>query len=202
MTEEVSERDGEKPYLIEPLGDELLCHFLFGKTIKETNQVQEDFSIIEEDEADENEGAAQGTEQVSQPKLRGGRVVTPQFGASQVIIVRDQRVKEELPEFMKSMLCLTVYESKGLEFDDVILFNFFAMGEIKTQQWKLLEKVREEQSYRQELPDWMMDIAEGEEDAYIEPFVREATIAFKEEKKRKEQEEQERRAKIAAEEAQ
>lgn len=55
-----------------------------------------------------------------------------------MIIVRDQRVKDELPEFMKSMLCLTVYESKGLEFDDVILFNFFAMGEIKSNLWKLL----------------------------------------------------------------
>jgi hypothetical protein len=28
------------------------------------------------------------------------------------------------------MLCLTVYEAKGLEFDDVILYNFFHMGDI------------------------------------------------------------------------
>jgi len=26
---------------------------------------------------------------------------------------------------MRNMLCLTVYECKGLEFDEVILFNFF-----------------------------------------------------------------------------
>ena len=52
--------------------------------------------------------------------------------------MREQAVKNELPEFMKSMLCLTVYESKGLEFDDVILFNFFAMGEIKSANWKFL----------------------------------------------------------------
>lgn len=68
----------------------------------------------------------------------GARSITPHFGASQVIIVREQAVKNELPEFMKSMLCLTVYESKGLEFDDVILFNFFAMGEIKSANWKFL----------------------------------------------------------------
>jgi DNA helicase IV len=29
------------------------------------------------------------------------------------------------------MLCLTVYEAKGLEFDDVILYNFFCEGEVE-----------------------------------------------------------------------
>ena len=72
------------------------------------------------------------------------------------------------------MLCLTVYESKGLEFDDVILFNFFAMGEIKQTLWKLLGHIREDQSYREELPDWIMDIAVGEEEAYIDAGVIEA----------------------------
>jgi len=59
---------------------------------------------------------------------------------------------------MKTMLCLTVYESKGLEFDDVILFNFFAMGEIKTNLWKLLHQIREKKTYRKELPDWILDV--------------------------------------------
>ena len=122
MNEEVSERQGEKPYLIEPIGDELLCQFFFGKTVQETETASEDFSIIDDEE---EEGNAANT------RIASSRVVTPHFGASQVIIVRDQHVKEQLPEFMKSMLCLTVYESKGLEFDDVILFNFFAMSEIK-----------------------------------------------------------------------
>ena len=65
----------------------------------------------------------------------------PHFGASQVIIVRDQDAKQTLPEFMSNMLCLTVYECKGLEFDDVILFNFFSMGDIRKEQWKLLNSV-------------------------------------------------------------
>lgn len=78
-----------------------------------------------------------------------------------MIIVREQAVKKELPEFMKSMLCLTVYESKGLEFDDVILFNFFAMGEIKQANWKFLQHLREEQNYRKWLPDWVLDIQTG-----------------------------------------
>jgi ATP-dependent exoDNAse (exonuclease V) beta subunit len=36
------------------------------------------------------------------------------------------------------MLCLTVYEAKGLEFDDVILFDFFNSQEIESSKWKLL----------------------------------------------------------------
>ena len=65
------------------------------------------------------------------------------------------------------MLCLTVYESKGLEFDDVILYNFFTMGEIKKDQWKLLNNITPEQSYRKQLPDWLLEkndgFVEGEE---------------------------------------
>jgi hypothetical protein len=85
----------------------------------------------------------------------------PSFGANQVIIVREQRVKEELPEFMKSMLCLTVYESKGLEFDDVILFNFFTMGEIRHEMWKLLYKMKSKESPRHP-PHFLLDWSETE----------------------------------------
>lgn len=38
------------------------------------------------------------------------------------------------------MLCLTVYEAKGLEFDDVILFNFFEDSKCGSQ-WKLMNDV-------------------------------------------------------------
>ena len=69
------------------------------------------------------------------------KVSTPDFGANQVVIVRDQSVKSKLPEFMQNMLCLTVYESKGLEFEDVILYNFFTSGQIPKEQWKLLNYV-------------------------------------------------------------
>lgn len=65
----------------------------------------------------------------------------PQFGCNQVVIVRDQNQKDNLPEFLKAMLCLTVYEAKGLEFDDVILYNFFHQGEIEQMHWKLLNDV-------------------------------------------------------------
>jgi superfamily I DNA/RNA helicase len=61
-----------------------------------------------------------------------------EFGCDQVIIVRNQNAKEKLPGFLKHALCLTIYEAKGLEFDDVILFNFFTDSEAP-EQWKLLD---------------------------------------------------------------
>lgn len=89
MIEEVSDKTGDKPFLIEPVGDELLCQFFFGKTTDQTAMLnqQNDFSIIEDDEAG-NDGNQQ-VEGQPQQKIAGGRVITPHFGASQVIIVRD-----------------------------------------------------------------------------------------------------------------
>ena len=48
------------------------------------------------------------------------------FGAEQVILVRDTHVKSNLRgQIGDAALILTVLESKGMEFDDVILWNFF-----------------------------------------------------------------------------
>ena len=49
-----------------------------------------------------------------------------EFGAEQVILVRDEQMKEKLREdFGEAALILTILESKGMEFDDVVLWNFF-----------------------------------------------------------------------------
>jgi ATP-dependent exoDNAse (exonuclease V) beta subunit len=45
-----------------------------------------------------------------------------------------------VPDFLRNMLCLTVYEAKGLEFDDVILYNFFSEDQ-GAGKWKLLNDV-------------------------------------------------------------
>lgn len=53
-----------------------------------------------------------------------------QFGAEQVIIVRDaadkKRLKDAIGEFA---LILTIMESKGMEFEDVLLFDFFTTSQ-------------------------------------------------------------------------
>lgn len=53
-----------------------------------------------------------------------------EFSASQVIIVRDDASKRRLKELNNNSienigLVLTVFEAKGMEFNDVLLYNFF-----------------------------------------------------------------------------
>ena len=50
---------------------------------------------------------------------------TIEFGAHQVIIVQSEMAKKNIPDVLKAGIVLTVFESKGLEFDDVLLYNFF-----------------------------------------------------------------------------
>ena len=69
------------------------------------------------------------------------------FGCDRVVIVRDQDGKANVPAFLKNVLCLTVYEAKGLEFDEVILYNFFSDTKCPSQ-WKLLNEVAIEQKVR------------------------------------------------------
>lgn len=65
-----------------------------------------------------------------------------QFGAEQVIIVRDtagkERLKAAIGEFA---LILTIMESKGMEFEDVLLFDFFSTSQC-TSIFRLLADSR------------------------------------------------------------
>ena len=60
-----------------------------------------------------------------------------EFGAHQVILVRNQAAKELLPQEFNGCLVMTVLESKGLEFDDVFLWNFFADSKA-SKEWRLV----------------------------------------------------------------
>ncbi len=48
-----------------------------------------------------------------------------EFGAHQAVIVQSKESKERLPDILKGAIVLTIFEAKGLEFDDVLLYNFF-----------------------------------------------------------------------------
>lgn len=51
------------------------------------------------------------------------------FGAEQVILVRDDEAKANLQSKIGDIaLVLTILESKGMEFDDVLIYNFFTGG--------------------------------------------------------------------------
>ena len=51
-----------------------------------------------------------------------------QFGHHQAVIVRNNNSEQDLP--IKNALVFSIYESKGLEFDDVLLYNFFEDSEV------------------------------------------------------------------------
>ncbi len=51
--------------------------------------------------------------------------LTADFGAHQVILVQSNEARNSLPKILSEANCLTIFEAKGLEFDDVLLYNFF-----------------------------------------------------------------------------
>ncbi|KAH7444504.1 hypothetical protein KP509_02G080200 [Ceratopteris richardii] len=60
------------------------------------------------------------------------------WGAQQAIIVRDEKQKAELTNKLgKQGLIFTISNSKGLEFEDVLIYNFFT-GSILQNRWRVL----------------------------------------------------------------
>ncbi|KAL9162447.1 hypothetical protein ABFS82_07G090600 [Erythranthe guttata] len=60
------------------------------------------------------------------------------FGADQVILVRDDSARKEILNYIgKQALVLTIVECKGLEFQDVLLYNFFGSSPM-SDQWRVL----------------------------------------------------------------
>ncbi|CAE6450213.1 unnamed protein product [Rhizoctonia solani] len=58
------------------------------------------------------------------------------FGAQQAILVRSEKVAEELNSVL-SELCpvITIADSKGLEFEDILIYNFFSTSELPVEAW-------------------------------------------------------------------
>ncbi|CAD6264208.1 unnamed protein product [Miscanthus lutarioriparius] len=60
------------------------------------------------------------------------------FGAEQVILVRDAAAKKHVMDLVgKQALVLTIVECKGLEFQDVLLYNFFSSSPLRNK-WRVL----------------------------------------------------------------
>ncbi|OMO72637.1 hypothetical protein COLO4_27520 [Corchorus olitorius] len=73
----------------------------------------------------------------------GGQMVG--FGAEQVILVRDDAAKDEILKCVgKQALVLNIVECKGLEFQDVLLYNFFGSSPLKSQ-WRVVYEYMKEQ---------------------------------------------------------
>ena len=57
-----------------------------------------------------------------------------EFGAHQVILVVSNEAREAMPDELKQGLVMTIYEAKGLEFDDVLIYNFFKDSQVREIQ--------------------------------------------------------------------
>lgn len=53
-----------------------------------------------------------------------------EFGAHQVVLVASNEARETMPDELKHGLVMTIYEAKGLEFDDVLIYNFFKDSQV------------------------------------------------------------------------
>ncbi|XP_042981748.1 uncharacterized protein LOC122311306 isoform X1 [Carya illinoinensis] len=66
------------------------------------------------------------------------------FGAEQVILVRDDFAQKEVSKYVgKQALVLTIVECKGLEFQDVLLYNFFGSSPLKNK-WRVISEYMKE----------------------------------------------------------
>ncbi|KAH8984681.1 hypothetical protein EDB92DRAFT_1885663 [Lactarius akahatsu] len=62
-----------------------------------------------------------------------------EFGAQQCILVRNDAAREKLRKQVGNIgLIMTLYESKGLEFNDVLLYNFFEDSTVDVSQWRVV----------------------------------------------------------------
>ncbi|KAI3735128.1 hypothetical protein L6452_14616 [Arctium lappa] len=113
----------------------LYCYFAHSIDVlePETSLISGEAPVLLESGNDENAivtifgGSGGGT---------GGEIVG--FGAEQVILVRDDCAKTEICEYVgKQALVLTIVECKGLEFQDVLLYNFFGTSPMK-DQWRVI----------------------------------------------------------------
>ena len=53
-----------------------------------------------------------------------------EFGAHQVVLVASNEARDTLPDELSQGLVMTIYEAKGLEFDDVLIYNFFKDSQV------------------------------------------------------------------------
>ncbi|XP_062076340.1 uncharacterized protein LOC133781383 [Humulus lupulus] len=67
------------------------------------------------------------------------------FGAEQAILVRDETARQSIRDIVgKQALIITILECKDLEFQDVLLYNFFGSSPLR-MQWSVIYKYMNEQ---------------------------------------------------------
>ncbi|KAG1800254.1 P-loop containing nucleoside triphosphate hydrolase protein [Suillus plorans] len=71
-----------------------------------------------------------------------------EFGAQQCILVRDDAARQKLRDQVGEIgLIMTLNESKGLEFNDVLLYNFFEDSVVDLSRWRIVLDVVDSQGH-------------------------------------------------------
>ncbi|KAL4268195.1 UvrD-like helicase ATP-binding domain-containing protein [Pleurotus pulmonarius] len=69
-----------------------------------------------------------------------------EFGAQQCILVRDESAKMRLRGQVGDIgIIMTIYESKGLEFNDVLLYDFFEDSAVELSRWRVVLNALDDQ---------------------------------------------------------
>ncbi|KAH9622535.1 hypothetical protein KSS87_017350 [Heliosperma pusillum] len=87
------------------------------------------------------------------------------FGAEQVILVRDECVRQQISSYVgKNALVLTIVECKGLEFQDVLLYNFFGSSPLRNQWRVIYEYMNVKDLFDSALPVSFPEFSSGKHD--------------------------------------
>ncbi|XP_022872886.1 uncharacterized protein LOC111391845 [Olea europaea var. sylvestris] len=130
---------------------DLLCHF-FRNSIDvlppETSFVSGEPPVVIEPGSDENAIITIFGCDGNVGKMVG-------FGAEQVILVRDDSARKEISNWIgHQALILTIVECKGLEFQDVLLFNFFGSSPLRNQWRVIYEFLKEKDLFDSGFPKY------------------------------------------------
>ncbi|XP_074628132.1 TPR and ankyrin repeat-containing protein 1-like isoform X4 [Acropora palmata] len=68
-----------------------------------------------------------------------------EFGAHQVVLVVSNEARETMPVELKHGLVMTIFEAKGLEFDDVLIYNFFKDSQAD-KEWRVVTNFMKDQN--------------------------------------------------------
>ncbi|XP_062607408.1 TPR and ankyrin repeat-containing protein 1-like [Saccostrea cucullata] len=85
-----------------------------------------------------------------------------EFGAHQAILVVNDESRDSLPEELQHGIVLTIYEAKGLEFDDILLYNFFKDSQAG-KEWRVVTSFLDEL-----LSEENEQISEDETESFVE----------------------------------
>ncbi|KAG2109745.1 uncharacterized protein F5147DRAFT_150627 [Suillus discolor] len=87
--------------------------------------------------------------------LVGESASNPKLGARQCILVRNEAAVKTVQDKVGDIgMIMTLYDSKGLEFDDVLLYNFFGDSAVDASRWRVVLNGVQGQGYA---PDFYRD---------------------------------------------